>query len=107
MHSNNDILDVVDVQSSAGGLLDEAANQSSAGGTRNALHQQWSRDSLLARSYRDVREVVAANTLPSYAALTTLPSSNSRDNTLSREIHHFTVGSKVQLKYAIDFFSVS
>ena len=94
MHSNNDILDVVDAQSSAGGLVGGCGNPSNAGGPRNALHQQWSRDSLLGRSYRDVREVVAANTLPSYAALTAIPSSNSRDNTLSREICHFTVSVK-------------
>ena len=90
MHSNNDILDVVDAQSSAG-VLGSRDNQPNTEGTRNALHQQWNRDSLLGRSYRDVREVVAANTLPNYAALTSIPSSNSRDNTLSRELHHFTV----------------
>ena len=92
MHSNNDILDVVDAQSSAG-VLGSRDNPSTADGTRNAIHQQWNRDSLLGRSYRDVREVVAANTLPSYHALTSIPSSNSRDNTLSRELHHFTVRS--------------
>ena len=90
MHSNNDILDVVDAQSSAG-VLGSRDNPSTADSTRNAIHQQWNRDSFLGRSYRDVREVAAANTLPSYHALTSIPSSNSRDNTLSREIHHFTV----------------
>ena len=87
-----DILDVVDAQSSAG-VIGSRDNPSTADGTRNAIHQQWNRDSLLGRSYRDVREVVAANTLPSYHALTSIPSSNSRDNTLSRELHHFTVRS--------------
>ena len=90
MHSNNDILDVVDAQSSAG-VLGSRDNPSTADSTRNAIHQQWNRDSFLGRSYRDVREVAAANTLPSYHALTSIPSSNSRDNTLSRELHHFTV----------------
>ena len=95
MHSNNDILDVVDAQSSAG-VIGSRDNPSNADGPRNALHQQWNRDSLLGRSYRDVREVVAANTLPSYHALTSIPSSHSRDNTLSREIHHFTVSCKTR-----------
>ena len=93
MHSNNDILDVVDAQSSAGvlGSSRDRDPSNADGGPRNALHQQWNRDSLLGRSYRDVRDVVNANTLPSYAALASIPSSHSRDNTLSREIHHFTV----------------
>ncbi len=55
--------------------------------------RNWSRDNLLAASYRDVRD----------ASLTTFPNSNmvtsgiaaitshSRDNTLNREIHHLTV----------------
>lgn len=49
------------------------------------VHDGWSRDNLLAQSYRDVRDV----------ALTTFPSggggiSHSRDNTLSRDMHHIT-----------------
>ena len=102
MHSNNDILDVVDAQSSAG-VLGSRDNPPNADGPRNALHQQWNRDSLLGRSYRDVREVVAANTLPNYAALTSIPSSNSRDNTLSREIHHFTVGVKYIIQISMTY----
>ena len=104
MHSNNDILDVVDAQSSAGvlGSSRDRDPSNADGGPRNALHQQWNRDSLLGRSYRDVRDVVNANTLPSYAALASIPSSHSRDNTLSREIHHFTVS----LKYRIPCFSI-
>ena len=95
MHSNNDILDVVDVQSSVGGV--GGGTPSCAGGVgphhpHHPLHQQWSRDSLLGRSYRDVREVVAVNTLPgSYGTGTAMPASHSRDNTLSRDIHHLTV----------------
>ena len=83
MHSNNDILDVPDGQS--------RDNSSNVDGPRNSLHHGWNRESLLGRSYRDVREAVAANTLPNYSALASIPSSHSRDNTLSREIHHFTV----------------
>ena len=90
MHSNNDILDVPDGQSSAG-VLGSRDNSSNVDGPRNSLHHGWNRESLLGRSYRDVREAVAANTLPNYSALASIPSSHSRDNTLSREIHHFTV----------------
>ena len=46
-------------------------------------HSIWSRDNLHATSYRDMREIV---TLP-----TTTTSSNSRDNTLSRDLHHINV----------------
>ena len=46
-------------------------------------HSIWSRDNLHAQSYRDMREIVA---LPITAAL-----SSSRDNTLSRDMHHINV----------------
>jgi hypothetical protein len=56
------------------------------------VNHNWSRDNLLAESYRDVRDAV----------LTTFPNGNpgnpgqtigihSRENTLSRDIHHITV----------------
>ena len=82
MHSNNDILDVVDAHSTVGGIVGGCGNPSSAGGPHHPLHQQWSRDSLLGRSYRDVREVVATNTLPNFSTIKPIPPSHSRDNTL-------------------------
>jgi hypothetical protein len=47
-------------------------------------HSIWSRDNLHAQSYRDMRDIVA---LPP-------PTSSSRDNTLSRDMHHINVSLK-------------
>jgi hypothetical protein len=44
-------------------------------------HSIWSRDNL-AQSYRDMRDI---------AAMPNTASSNSRDNTLSRDLHHINV----------------
>ena len=100
MHSNNDILDVVDAHSTVGGIVGGCGNPSSAGGPHHPLHQQWSRDSLLGRSYRDVREVVAANTLPSFSTIKAIPPSHSRDTTLM-----LTVSYQLPRNVFIDYIS--
>ena len=51
------------------------------GGVGGHRHSIWSRDNLHAQSYRDMRDIVA---LPP-------PTSSSRDNTLSRDMHHINV----------------
>ena len=90
MLSNNDILDdPSNAMPGANAAVGVVGSHHHHHHHPHTINHQWSRDNLLARSYRDVRDVVAAN-----MAIT-----HSRDNTLSRDIHHITVKtSKVSIK---------